>query len=149
MNYWHLELYSGEIIKVKPETDTIQTIQRLIASQQGAITTPTRSIVIKDVRDFRLSDELYTDQKLLEDANTAVNQPTLTESGAIKARWVKKSVPARRWYSFFRFNPVYKLLDEAHDSVTLAFVLPVHLIDHNRVQELSPNDEIQLSKIMV
>lgn len=151
--YWHIELYSGEIIKVKPDPAKIKHIQNLISKQEGAITTPTRSIIVKDIKDFRVSDEMYTDQKLLEGASQAFKEPILTETPGpngmvyvgVKARYVKKSVPRRKWESYYSKMSSYRLLSENDNYVMMAFVLPVHSIDHTKVQELTPEEELRLS----
>lgn len=150
--YWHIELYSGEIIKVKPDPAKIQHIQNLIAKQEGAITTPTRSIIVKDIKDFRVSDEMYTDQKLLEGAAQAFKEPvyvTYKENGieytAVKARYVKRSVPRRKWESYYSKISSYKLLSENDSYVMMTFVVPVHSIDHTKVQELTPEEELRMS----
>ena len=106
-NYWYIELYSGEIIKVKPDQEKVVYIQGLISQQEGAITTPTRSIIVKDIKDFRLSDETYSDQKLLEEASQAFKEPVFTNDGAIKASWVKKSVSRRIYEKHYKFISSY------------------------------------------
>lgn len=143
--YWHIELYSGEIIKVKPDPQKITAIQTLIAKQEGAITTPTRSIVIKAIKDFRLSDEPYTDQKLLEDVAQAFREPLYTED-AISSRWVKKSVPRRRWDTHYSKIPSYRLLEDNYGTVTIAFILPVHAINLSLVQYVNAAEEIRLEQ---
>lgn len=140
MNYWHIELYSGEIIKVKPDDEKIKYIQSLIAKQEGAITTPTRSIVVKDIKDFRLSDEVVLDQKLLEDYHQAFNIAQLNEDGEVIARWVKKVVPTRKWYSYYRQHSAYHILEEGSDHVLIYFKLPVHQVDHQLVQDLNSEE---------
>lgn len=143
--YWHIELYSGEIIKVKPNAAKIKYIQDLIAKQEGAITTPTRSIIVKDIKDFRLSDEHYSNQKLLESSSQAFNEPIITKDDTVQARWIKKSVPRRKWDTHYRFIPAYRLLNEGDSFVSMAFMLPTHQIDHQKHQELSQDEERQLS----
>lgn len=133
--YWHIELYSGEIIKVRPKVPTIKLIQDAIAKQEGAITTQTRSIVVKDIKDFRLSDELYTTQKLLEGAAQAFQSPLRTGDDSIKARWVKKQVPRRRWDTHYRHIPSYHLLEEGESYTTIGYKLPVHQINYKTVQD--------------
>lgn len=144
--YWHIELYSGEIIKVSPDVEKIARIQKLIASQTGAITTPTRSIIVKDIKDFRLSDEPYTDQKLLEDGAQAFKQALFDDTGSVVSRWVKKSVPRRRYETFYRFNSAYKVLIQDERFVVVAFRLPVHQIDNAIVQELNPIETGRVNK---
>lgn len=146
MNYWHIELYSKEIIKVKPDKDNIEYIQKMIRDQKGAITTPTRSIVVKDIKDFRLSDEVYSEHKRLESNGQAPTTPQLNKDGSIKSRYVKKGVPRRRWDNYYRFNASYRFLREEGNFVIIVFKLPIHQINHDRVQELSLEEEMNLSK---
>ena len=143
--YWHLETWEKEIIKVTPDPQKIKYIQDLISKGEGTITTPTRSITIKSIKDFRLSDEPYTDQKLLEESNAAFDEPTITKDG-IKTRWVKKAIPRRRYDNHYRHIPAYRVLEESSDSILITFKQPVHQIDHERVQELSATEEMKLSK---
>lgn len=144
--YWHLETWDKEIIKVKPDPKTVKYIQELMNKGEGSIMTPTRSIAVKSIKDFRLSDEPYTDQKLLEEASQAFNEPVLNQSGNVESRFVKKSVPRRRWDNHYRFISAYRLLSQNEASIMIAFRLPVHQIDHARVQELSQSDEQYLAK---
>lgn len=147
--YWHIELYSGEIIRVRPNVDNVREIQEMIAKQEGSITTPTRSIIVKDIRDFRLSDEMYTDKKLLEDGKRAFGEPTFTKDGAMVCRVVKRSVPRRKWESHYSKIPSYSLLSENDSFVTIAFTVAIHEIDYSRVQNLTEDEERQLSRRMV
>jgi hypothetical protein len=145
--YWHIETWDKEIIKVKPDPQAdIDYIQQLISKGEGAVLTPTRSISVKNIKDFRLSDEPYVNQKLLETNNALLGRPTYTKEGSVIARWVKKQVPARRWQSFYSANPAYHLLSSDNSLVTMAFLLPIHLIDHSKVEELSDDEEYKLSK---
>lgn len=148
--YWHLELYSGEIIKIKPNPENIKLIQEMIRKQEGAVTTPTRSIIIKDVRDFRLSDEVYVDenQKLLEGTAQAFDEPVYLKDGSVVARWMKKSVPKRRWDTHYRFITGYKFLGENDNYVSIAFRVPIHLINYSAVSELSGSELIQLDALL-
>lgn len=144
--YWQIELYGGELIDVKPDPAKITHIQKMIADQSGAITTPTRSIVIKDIKDFRLSDKPYNDQKQLEEgAAQAFKEPIYNEDGEVEAKWVKKGITSRRYHSFFKYNPSYKLLSEDDKWVILAFRLPTHLIDYSVVQELSQGEFLRVN----
>lgn len=143
--YWEIELWDKEIIKVKPDAEKIKYIQELLAKGEGMLTTPTRSISVKNIKDFHVSDEVYTDQKLLEGASQAFNEPIETPEG-IESRMVKKSVPRRRYDTHFRHISAYRVLEEGDNSVVLAFKLPTHQIDHTRVQELSPTEEFRLAK---
>lgn len=152
--YWEIILYSGETIEVKPNPKNIGEIQRKLADQHGSITTPTRSIIVKDIKDFRITSKRYTDQKLVEGQAQAFNEPVYTERviGGIKyegiaAKYVKKSVPRRRWDTHYRFMNNYKLED--NDSfVTFAFIMPVHNIDYSQMEDLTPDEELRVSRMI-
>lgn len=150
--YWHIELYSGEIIKVKPEAAKIEYIQGIIAKQEGAITTPTRSIIVKDIKDFRLSDEVYSDQKQIVGANQTFNDPIYVkeiingvEYESIVAQWVKRSIPRRQWDKTYRLSPGYRLLYDNDNYITMAFLIPVHQMNLLTMQELEPVEELRLN----
>lgn len=142
--YWHIELYSGEIIRVKP--DMVKFVQNKINQGDGSIPTPTRSIIVKDIRDFRMSDELYTDQKFIEGAATAFNEPQLNEEGAVLCRWVKKSVPRRQWDNYYKNIPSYKLLASDDSYVTIGFKLPLHQLDYQKVVACEPLEVAALER---
>jgi hypothetical protein len=160
--YWHLILKDdfgkdGEIIKVKPDPENVKRIQDMIAKNEGAITTPTRSIPINRVKEFRLSDERYSDQKLLEGTAQAFGEPIYTETvverngekytyHGVAAKWVKKSVPRRRWDTYYRFMSGHKKLEDNDSYVTMAFVLPVHSIDYAEVQDVTGEEYLKLSR---
>lgn len=146
MNYWHLELWDKEIIKIAPKGDNVINIQNELKKPQGTIVMPDRVINIKNIKEFRLSDEHYTDQKLLEETSLVFNDPQLNKDGSVKSRYVKKGVPRRKWDTFYRYNSAYKMLGEDGNYVMIAFIVPVHQIDHSKVQELTPNDLMSLSK---
>lgn len=143
MHYWHLINYENEHIPVKPEN--VELVQKKLATGEGFIRTPTRSIAVRSIKDFVESDEPYTDQKLLEGASQAFNDPLITKDG-IKARIVKKSVPARKWNSYYSHIPSYHFLSTNDTYVMMYFTLPVHLIDHEQVEELTEQEEINLSR---
>jgi len=146
LNYWYIETWEKEIIKVKPDEKNIQYIQKLMSTGDGAVIMPDRAIAVKSIKDFRISDEPYIDQKLIEASSQVFGEPVMTKDGDVVARYVKKSVPRRRWDTFYRYSSSYKIISQESNSVTIVFRLPVHQIDHDKVQELSPDDERKLSK---
>jgi hypothetical protein len=143
--YWELELWDKEIIKVKPHLENIKYIQDMMAKGSGSIMFPNRSIPVKNIKDFRLSDELYSSQKLIEAVNTIFNEPTITKRG-VKAQWVKKSVPRRVYDKHYAHIPAYRLLDNNDSFVTIAYLLPTNQIDHQLVQDLTPDDDLRLAR---
>ena len=140
---WEIELYSGEIVKI--EGKYAKQIQAKIAKQEGAITSSTRSIVIKDIRDFRQSEERFTDKKLLEGASQAFNTPIITELG-VKCKWVKIPVSRKRWESYYSQLPSYHLVSSDEHGVWTGFACPVHQINYQRVQDMSATEIADVSR---
>ena len=143
LHYWLIEKWDGEKIKIKPEN--AGHVQNTLASGTGFIRTKNRTINVKDVKSFDESEIPYSDQKLLEQAAQAFKKPiTRTVDGEefVLARWVKKIVPQKSWEKVYRTNPSYRLLEESDSGYTLAFVIPVHLIDTTRMTELT-KEELQ------
>lgn len=145
-HYWTMVLWDGEQIKVKPQN--AEAIQAKIESGEGAISTNTRTILIKNIKDFRESDEVYTDQKLLEGAMQAFNEPIMFtrkneafgyEEQVIECKWVAKSVTQREWANYYSANPVYRKIKE-DDRVEVAFRVPTHQINSQKVRVLEPSE---------
>lgn len=148
MYYWHIELWDGTIIKVRPIESTIKAIQAQMSKGDGSIVTETQTIVVKNIKDFRLSDEFYQDQKLLEDSRQAFgikSQQKLTPDGDMIATWVKKGVPHRKYESFYRHNYAYRFIGEDSVLVYIGFRVPVHLIDYDKVQDMTDDELIKLN----
>ena len=142
-HYWHLVTWKDEIIKVRPEN--VKLIQDKLNTAEGYITTPTRSISVKDIKDFIESDEIYTDQKLIEEGSKAFGIPVIDENGSIVVRHVKKSVPRREYIRFYSHNAAYRKLEENDNHVVIVWRQPVHMINSNTMSELSPDDERNIS----
>lgn len=144
MNYWKLLMWDGEEVKVKPEN--VEFIQAKLDQGEGFIKTPNRSIAVKNIKDFIESDEIYTDQKLLESSAQAFGEAIYNDDGSIIFRWVKKSVPKRQYYKYYAPTPGYRRLSEEENYVTVMWKQPVHLIDLQNMSELTPEDEQNLAK---
>ena len=145
MNYWELILKDGESIDVRPEMAT--KVQKAIAERRP-ITTPTRSIVFSEIKDFRISDKPYSDQKLIEDAAQVFRDPIYNPDGSIQSCWVKRPVTKRKWDGFYRFHPSYRRLEEQESLVIIAFTSPLHQINYDYVQKVSPEEEERLSSFV-
>lgn len=135
--YWHLMLWDGEIVKIKPAN--AENVQHKIDNKLD-VKMLTRTIIYKNIKDFVQSGELYIDQKLLsssdqlqDEAARAFGEPIYTASGGVKARWVKKTVPRREWTKYYGAIPSYKLLNDNDNYVDIAFVLATCDIDPNKV----------------
>lgn len=157
--YWDLVKWDGEVIPVRPAM--VDTIKKKLATGEGFIMTKTRSIAVKDIKDFVQTDRVYTEQKLLEAGARAFNEPIIVDQGsltwqtdgpphgksrsatvhyeAVQARWVKKVVTRRRWDNYYSAGS-YKKLSEEENQVVVAFKLPVHEIDPQLVEECTPSE---------
>jgi hypothetical protein len=141
--YWSLILYDGEEIKVRPENVTF--IQDKLATFEGFIKTPSRSIAVKSVKDFVETSERFIDQKLLEDGARAFGYPVI-ENDSVMCRWVKKPVTKREYNKYYAVMPAYWRLEEKDNYMVISWKQPLHLINPERMEELSPDDELNLSR---
>lgn len=148
--YWHLLLWDGEIIKVKPQNAA--NIQHKIDNKID-VKTPNRTIIYKNIKDFVESGEFYSDQKQLssseqlqDEAARAFGEPIFTKDGSIKAAWVKKSVPRREWTKHYMHIPSYKMLNDNDNHVEIAFVLAVHDIDPHKVTRVTGAELARLER---
>lgn len=151
MNYWHLELWDGEIIKVKP--DFSDYIQGLMTKGAGSIRLKGRSVPIKNIKDFRESeDKVPQNTNLLEGAekvdpegaHQALKIPMTNKDGEVKCKWVKKHVTKRAYETTYGGNhSPYRKLSEDENGIVVAFILPVHLI-HEDLTELT---EAEVNKV--
>ena len=140
-NYWHLILWDGEIIKIKP--DNVANVQHKIDNKLD-VKMMTRTVIYKNIKDFVESAETYTDHKLLEaEAFSAFGEPKITKDG-IATRWVKKNVPRREWTKYYSVSPGYRMLEDNDNYITIAFLLPLHEIDTKRVEMVTG---MQLAKL--
>lgn len=142
--YWNLILWDGETIKVKPEN--AELVQNKLSSGEGFIKTKTRSIAVKGVKDFVESSERFIDQKLLEGSAQAFDYAVLNPDGSVVYRWVKKSVTRREYTKYYAPTPAYKKIGENSNYVIVSWKQPVHLIDNQRMEELTQDEELRLAK---
>lgn len=140
-NWWEMEKWDGELIPVKPQN--AEFVRQKLATGEGFINTPNRSIAVKDIKDFRETSKPFTDQKLLEGAAQAFNDPQYNEDGSIIAKWVKKPVNRRDYHKQYAAGS-YRLLGEEDNYVWVAFRLPVHQIDYERVYDCTPAEVLRL-----
>lgn len=138
--YWELQLRDGQKISVPPAG--VPIVQRKMSAKE-AIPTSTMTIPYADIVRFVKTSRRFTDVKLIEDAARAFNEPVYTEDGAIKARWVKRQVTPQEYSSYYAKGN-YRRLGEEDGMVWVAFVLPVHKIDFNKVEYCTVEEERNL-----
>lgn len=144
-NYWQLIKWDGETIKVRPAS--VQAVQQQLDRGEGFIKGTTRTIAVKDIKEFLESDERYIDQKLIGEAARAFNEPVtferdngkgITET-VVKAKWVKKPVPRKQWERFYSLNG-YKRISETDNHILAAFRVAIHNINYNFVEDCTPSE---------
>jgi hypothetical protein len=138
-NYWHLILYDGETVPVKPEN--VAYVQKCISKKEH-INTPTRTVMIGNIKDFVPTDIPVVDKKQLtsgieEDAARAFDEYLENPDGSVICKAVKKVVPHRKWDTFYSHNPAYRLLQQAEGGVWVGFMLPVHAMT-DELSECTP-----------
>ena len=142
--YWDLTLRDGTVVEIPPAG--VDVVKRRMASGQ-TINTKTMSIPPNEIKSFRQTERIHTEQPLLEAAAAAFDSPVYNEDGDIKVRWVKKSVPADRYNRFYSASPGYRKLGNDNGMVVVAFRLPVHQIDINKVSYCSDDEIRQLTTL--
>lgn len=138
-NLWELVLWDRSTIQVRPTN--VEAIKQKIATGDGHIITKTRTINVKDIKEFRVTDKVYRDQLqiqsgLEEGAARAFKEPLYNSEGDIRAKYVKKYVPRNSYDSFYSKSPSYFRVSDESDGVWVGFTLPVHLID-DQVTEMT------------
>lgn len=141
--YWHLTLWDGEIVQVKPQN--VENIKERIKNQRDVVT-PNRVIAYKNIKDFVESGEMYTDRKLLEDGIRAFGQPEFNADGSVIAKWVKKTIPRREWTKHYMHIPAYKMLNDKDSHIEIAFRLATCDIDPQKVQTVTGHELARLQR---
>lgn len=111
------------------------------------IHTSNGSVQASEIKSFEPTDKLFTTHPLLEEVARAFNEPMINEDGEVKSRWVKKNVTQDKWNRFFSVSPGYKLLGESFGMMTIAFRVPVHLIDVNKTTPCTLEEVNRLTKL--
>jgi hypothetical protein len=145
--YWDLYLKDGRVIPIPPLG--VEVVRRKLDGRE-VINTSNGSIPFSEVKTFEKSSRKKIDVKMIEEVAAAFGEPVYTrlEDGteAIKSKWVKKLVPTLEYAKSYQKHLSYKRLAEEGGMVWIAFVLPVHLIDHNKHVELTPIEVKGLTK---
>lgn len=117
------------------------------------IHTPHGSVPARDIRSFEPSDRPYGEQRLLQEAAQAFKEPIIhttevkgTIYESVNAKWVKQVVTQSKWERYYNAIDAYHKLDDDGVRVTMAFLVPTHLINEMRTP-LCTNKEIDLLTI--
>lgn len=141
--YWELIQFDDTRIEIPPSG--VEVVKRRMANGEP-INTRTSVIPVNQIKHFRQTDKLFSEQPLIDAVARAFNDPQLTEDDSIKARWVKKQVTGQSYAKHYSNIPAYRRLGTEGPMVTIAFKLPVHLIDVNTTTYCDESEIAQLTQ---
>lgn len=140
--YWELEQFDGTTTEIPPQA--VETIKRRL-NDKDMINLKTMSIPANQVKSFKQTSKRYTDQLLIEDVARAFDEPILNADGSIVSKWVKKDVTQNEYNKFYAPSG-YKKLTSDGNMVTVAFRLPVHSVDMQKLEYCTDDEVEQLTK---
>ncbi len=123
--YWELIQFDGTRLEIPPSM--VDIIKKRMTDGQP-INTRNMTIPVNQIKFFRITDKVFTDQVLLGEVAQAFNEPVLTEEGDIVCRWVKKTVTQTSWDKYYAPHG-YKKLADINGMITVALRLPLHQIN--------------------
>lgn len=123
--YWQLKLRDGTVYDIPPKA--VEVVNKRMANRD-AINLRTATIPYAQIESFEQTGKKHTDNKLLEEASRAFNEPIL-EGEDIRVKWVKSSVSRAKWDKHYSNIPGYRLLSSEGGMLEMAFKLPVHQIN--------------------
>jgi hypothetical protein len=145
--FWELIQKDGTVIEIPPEA--VETVKRRWDSGQVIHTNYQGSIPPNQIAAFRPTEKVANQQPILEEVARAFNEPVIEERDGeevVKARWVKKRVTQQKWDKYYSPHQSYKKLNEDMGMITIAFRLPVHLIDLQNVQYCTDEEVSKLQQ---
>src|SRR5690242_4882930 len=126
---WELLLKDGRVIDIPPTA--VETVKRRW-EEHKPINLKSESIPWNDIAKFAKTGKTWGQQLLADGAAQAFKEPVLHEDGSIEFRWVRKDVSGHQWATHFSKIPSYRMLKNEDGLITMAFKLPVHLIDQSK-----------------
>lgn len=140
--YWTLTLKDGTTLAIPPSA--VSVVKRKLEAREPVNTT-NQVILYSEIKGFEKSSRRYTAVPLLEEVAQAFREPMVTDDNAIKARWVKKEVTTSEYEKYYSKNGAYRKLGGDSGLVMIAFVVPTHLIDTNRMDYVTKEEERKLA----
>lgn len=134
---WELILKDGRVIDIPPQA--VDTVRKRRDAKQP-IHLKHEDINYYDIQEFRRTGKLWGQQLLAEEAAQAFGEAIINEDESIKTRWVKKQVSQQQWHKHYSAIPSYKLLSNEDGLTTIAFRLPVHLVDTSKTPYCNPSE---------
>lgn len=145
--YWRLTTKDGRSVLIPPSA--VAVVRRRLEARE-TINTTSITVPFSEVKSFeKTARKDAPNVTLLEEAARAFGDPIITHDDdgreMVKARWVKKQVTPGEWGSYYSKGS-YRRLDEEDGFVWVAFVVPVHQINTERVSYCTDEEVRKLTK---
>lgn len=145
--YWELKYGSYKDLKsVMIPPASVDQVKHRWDGGEPIHLTGRASIPANQIREFEITDKLFTTQPLLESVAQAFNEPIVNEDGSVAARWVKKTVTQDKWNRMLSNIPGYRALDGDNGMMTIAFKLAIHDIDPTKTPYCTEEEVRQLER---
>lgn len=135
--YWELVTKDDTVYQIPPAV--VEVVQRRMGNKDP-INLSTASIPFSEIKKFQQTDKPYGQQPLLEAAAQAFREPVYNPDGSMASRWVKKNVPNQQYTKHYSHIPAYRSLGIENGMVVVAFRLPIHEINMEKVQYCTDNE---------
>lgn len=137
--YWELVLKDGTRYEIPPEK--VEVVNKRMGNRDP-IMLSSATIPYADIDKFRQTSKPYGQQPLLEAVAQVFNDPVYGEDGEVRSRWVKKTVTQRDYNKHYGSVPAYRRLEDRSNMIVVAFTLPIHEIDMQKV-DYCTDEEVQ------
>lgn len=139
--YWEIVLKDGTTVDVVPSA--VATV-RSRWDEKKPIHFEHFSVNPYDIDDFRETSKPHG-QPLIEAAAQAFNEEMVNPDGSVVVRWVKKHVTTAEANRLLQI-PSYRKIQDDRGMVVVAFRVPVHEIDTQKVSYCTAEEEAQLTR---
>lgn len=134
---WDLHVRDGRVIPFAP--NSVEAVKDKLQNGESV-----GSIPADDVVRFERTDRRFTDYTLQEETARLLKEPLMSHDNRVKARWVKKEVSQSEYDKYYGKSMAYRYLDNSADGVMIAMTVPAHMVDLERVQYCTPDEEEKL-----
>lgn len=136
--YWELVLRDGSKREIPPQG--VAQVRKWIENHETIRLAKTGDVSPYEVRYFSPTSKIYKPPNLLEDVAQAFKEPIIEEDESIACRWVKKAVTTAMWERHYSNVPGYRKIGDKDGMALIAFLQPIHLVDLNNVDYLTPEE---------
>jgi len=140
--YWQLVLKDNRTVLIPPKG--VEVVRHKMATRQP-IHTRAEMIPFSEIKGFEKTSKRFTNVQVVEETARALNEPVVTDSNEVKARWVKKQVSKSEYDKKYAKVSFYRYLSEGNGFITVAFLCPIHKINLHEVAYCTTDEETRLS----